>query len=160
MLFFMTYAFAQTSADYKVLAGKLHKDGSVKVQILPGPQKFKVQMDYNVIKKSWVPVPSSLLKGKTIMEFPEEFRTEAGYQHLEKEKSMDIPKAVLKFVKRADFGNLKNAYYLEVLPINKKTKIDIIYHPSLPSVGWERVKITFISNIPVLDGYELIAQLR
>lgn len=94
------------------------------------------------------------------MEFPEEFRTEVGYQHLEKQKSMDIPKAVLKFVKRADFGNLKNAYYLEVLPINKKTKIDIIYHPGLPSVGWERVKITFTSNIPVLDGYELIAQLR
>lgn len=117
-------------------------------------------MDYNVKKKDWVPVPSKLLKGKTVMEFPEEFRTETGYQNLEKQKTMEIPKAVLKFVKRADFGNLKNAYFIQVLPTNKKTKIDIIYHPSLPSVGWEKVQITFISKIPLLDGYELIAKLN
>ena len=159
-LLLSSQAFAQTSADYKVLAGKLHKSGSVKVSILPVPEKFKVQMDYNVKKKDWVPVPAKLLKGKTVMEFPEEFKTETGYQNLEKQKSMQIPKAVLKFVKRADFGNLKNAYFLEVLPTNKKTKIDIVYHPSLPSVGWEKVQITFISKIPLLNGYELIAKLK
>ena len=160
LLFLLSYAFAQTSADYKVLAGQLHKSGKVKVSILPETAKYKVQMDYNVKKKDWVPVPSKLLRGKTVMEFPEEFRTEAGYQNLEKQKSMQIPKAVLKFVKRADFGNLKNAYFIQVLPTNKKTKIDIIYHPSLPSVGWEKVQITFISKIPLLDGYELIAKLN
>lgn len=160
LLFLISHAFAQSSADYKVLAGQLHKSGKVKVQILPETAKYKVQMDYNVKKKDWVPVPSKLLKGKTVMEFPEEFRTETGYQNLEKQKSMQIPKAVLKFVKKADFGNLKNAYFIQVLPTNKKTKIDIIYHPSLPSVGWEKVQITFISKIPLLDGYELIAKLN
>lgn len=160
LLFLVSYAFAQSEANYKVLKGKLHKAGTVKVQILPEPAKYKVQMDYDVKKKDWVPVPSKLLKGKTVMEFPEEFKTETGYQHLEKQKSMEIPKAILKFVKRADFGNLKNAYFIQVLPINKKTKIDIIYHPSLPSVGWEKVQITFISKIPLLDGYELVAKLN
>ena len=159
-LFISTYTFAQSSADYKVLAGKLHKSGSVKVSILPIPEKFKVQMDYDVKRKDWVPVPGKLLKGKTVMEFPEDFKTEVGYQNLEKQKSMNIPKAVLKFVKRADVGNLKNAYFLQVLPTNKKTKIDIVYHPDLPSVGWDNVKITFISNIPILNGYVLIAKLK
>lgn len=148
------------TADYKVLSGTLHKRGNIKVQILPDTDKYKVQMDYDVKKKDWVPVPGKLLKGKTVMEFPQEFRTEAGYQHLQKDKKMEIPKAVLKFVKRADFGALKNAYYLQVLPTNKKSKIDIVYHPSLPSVGWSRVKITFLSPFPLLDGYELIAQFK
>lgn len=160
LLFLISHAFAQSSADYKVLPGKFHKSGSVKVSILPVPEKFKVQMDYAVKKKDWVPVPAKLLKGKSVMEFPEDFRTETGYQNLEKQKSMTIPKAVLKFVKRADFGNLKNAYFLQVLPTNKKTKIDIVYHPSLPSVGWEKVKITFISKIPLLNGYVLVAKLK
>lgn len=159
LLFLVPYAFAQPEANYKVLTGQFHKSGKVKVSILPVPEKFKVQMDYNVKKKDWVPVPSKLLQGKTVMEFPEEFRTEAGYKHLEETKSMQIPKAVLKFVKRADFGSLKNAYFIRVLPTNKKTKIDIVYHPSLPSVGWEKVQITFISKIPLLNGYELVAKL-
>lgn len=160
ILIFSSYAYAQSNADYRVLAGKLHKSGSVKVSILPTPQKFKVQMDYDVKKKDWVPVPAKLLKGKSVMEFPEDFKTESGYQNLEKQKSMTIHKAILKFVKRADFGNLKNAYFLQVLPTNKRTKIDIVYHPSLPSVGWEKVKITFISKIPLLNGYVLVAELK
>lgn len=159
-LFIASSVLAQSDANYNVLAGKLHKSGKVRVHILPETAKFKVQMDYDVKKKDWVPVPSKLLKGKTVMEFPDEFKTEAGYQNLEKQKSMAIPKAILKFVKKADFGNLKNAYFIQVLPTNKKTKIDIVYHPSLPSVGWEKVQITFISKIPLLNGYQLIAKIK
>lgn len=148
------------SADYRVREGQLHKGGKVEVHILSIPDKFKVQMDYDVKKKPWVPVPSKLLKGKTVMEFPEQFKTEEGYQNLQREGSMEIPKAKLKFVKRMNVGNLKDAYLIEVLPTNKKSKIEITYHPKLPAVGWSKVEITFLSNIPILNGYEIIADLK
>ena len=151
---------AQTSAEYKVLPGTLHRSGKVIVSILPTKDKYEVRMDYDVRRKEFVPVPSKLLKGNTVMAFPQIFRTEKGYQELEKQKRMTIPKAELRFVKRADYKHLKNAYFIEVHPTNKKTKIDIIYHPTLPSVGWARVQITFISNIPILNGYELVAEVK
>lgn len=151
---------AQTTAQYKVQKGSLHKGGKITVTVLPDTDKYKVEMKYDVEKKALVPVPGSLLKGKKAIEFPQQFRTAAGYKDLESKKEMEIPKAVLKFVKRADYKSFKDAYFIEVHPTNKKSKIDIIYHPSLPSVGWARVQITFISNIPVLSGYELIAEFK
>jgi hypothetical protein len=73
---------------------------------------------------------------------------------------MKIAKAQLIFKKRADAGKYKNAYFFEVRPTNKKSKVEIIYHPDIPSVGWLEVDITFLSNIPILDGYELKARLK
>lgn len=116
-------------------------------------------MDFDVKRKDFVPVPAKLLKGSSIMEFPNEFRTEAGYKNLEKKKTLEIPKAHLIFIKRIDVANLKGAYLFEIHPKNKKSKIDVVYHPSLPAVGWNMVKITFISSIPILGGYELVAEL-
>lgn len=153
-------AFGQDQSTYSVKKGKLHSKGKILVTVLPEPQKFKVQMDYEVKKKPMVPVPDKLLRGKTVMEFPEKFKTEEGYKELERDKIMDIPKAVLKFVKKADYGTFKNAYFLDVFPKNKKTKINIIYHPSVPSAGWIDVKLEFISEIPVLDGYRIEATLK
>lgn len=151
---------ALASVQYQVLPGKLHKKGEVRITVLPDTQKYMVEMVYKVKAKDLVPIPSKLLSGQTSMEFPLEFKTEAGYQELERVKTMEIPKAIIKFVKRADFGTLKNAYFLEVYPTNKKSKIHIIYHPSLPEVAWQEVKITFLSDIPVLNGYELFAEMR
>lgn len=157
----MSDSFATNSeAYYQVKAGTLHRGGKIKVSVLPIPDKYKVLMEYNVKRKEWVPVPKSLLNGKKEMEFPKQFETVKGYEELEQKKTMDIPKAKLVFVSRVDVGDLKQAYKLQVLPTNKKSKIDIIYHPSLPSVGWKKVVITFISNIPLLDGYELQAELK
>lgn len=158
--FLFTFDAIGSSAVYRVMPGSLHRKGKVIVTVLPDTDKFKVNMEYDVTKKELVPVPAKLLKGTKVMEFPNEFRTEKGYQELEKKKTMEIPKAVLKFVKKADAGPLKGAYFIEVHPTNKKSKIDIVYHPSIPSVGWNSVKITFISPFPVLDGYILEAELK
>jgi hypothetical protein len=74
---------------------------------------------------------------------------------------MDIPKARLEFLKRVEIPDQKTAaYLLKVMPTNKKTEIEILYHPKNPSVGWEKVDITFISNIPLLNGYEVKAELK
>lgn len=153
-------ALAANSANFKVKPGKLHRKGKVIVNILPDTEQFRVKMDFDVKKKDFVPVPGRLLRGSTVMEFPKKFRTEEGYKELEKKKVMSIHKAQLRFVKRDDVNGLKKAYFFEVHPTNKKSKIDIIYHPDLPSVGWYAVDITFISPIPVLNGYELEARLK
>jgi hypothetical protein len=152
-------SLAQSSAEYKVAPGSLHKKGNVFITVLPDEKVFKVKMDYKVKKKDLVPVSSSLLRGSKTFDFPNSFRTVAGYIDLQAKRSIEIPKAKINFVKRGDIGELKNAYFLEVLPTNKKSKIDIVYHPSLPSVGWQSIKITFISPFPILDGYELFAEL-
>lgn len=154
------FSLAGNSADFRVKPGALHRKGKVIVKIVPDPEKYRVKMDYNVTKKEFVPVPGKLLRGSTIMEFPQKFRTEEGYKELQEKRVMDIHKAQLIFVKRADVDGLKNAYFFEVRPTNKKSKIDIIYHPDLPSVGWLEVDITFLSSIPILDGYELEAKLK
>jgi hypothetical protein len=150
--------WAQNSATFKVLPGQFHQGGKIIVTVLPDDKKFDVEIKFDVIKKGYVPVPSSLLQGSKTYEFPAEFRTEAGYKHLQEKGTLEIPKAVLKFIKRLDEGDLKQTYLIEVLPTNKKSKIEIMYHPSLPSAGWKQIKLTMISNIPFLGGYELRAE--
>ncbi len=160
IIFIFLFSLTAFSAVFKVKPGKLHKNGKVVVNILPDKTKYLVEMKYKVKKKDLVPVPQKLLEGTKVMEFPKKFRTEAGYKELEKKKHMDIPKADLNFIRRGDVAGLKNAYFFEVKPTNKKSKIDIIYHPSLPATGWYEVDITFLSKLPVLDGYVLKAQLN
>ncbi len=160
LIFFGPRLYSQEAVEYKVSPGKLHTKGSLVIKVLPNKDIFKVQMNYDIKKKSLVPVPEKFLNGKTVMEFPLEFKTEAGYKKLEQKKSMEIPKARLRFVKRESVGQLKDAYFLEVLPTNKKTKINLIYHPFIPGVGWMRVNIKFISKIPVLNGYKLEAERK
>lgn len=160
LLIFSFTALAQERASYAVTPGLFHRKGKVIIEVIPDLAKYRVQISFEVKKKLLVPVPDKLLKGKTIYEFPSEFKTEIGYQLLERRKNIIMPKALLKFVKRADYRGLKAAYYLEVLPFNQKSKIDIIYHPSLPATGWSRVKITLLSRIPLVNGYELQAQLK
>lgn len=151
---------AQSVLHYNVLPGTLHQDGSVDVTVLPNKSSFEVEMAFDLKKKPLVLVPDNLLKGKKVYQFPLEFKNKKGYLDLEKLKTMTIPKAELYFVKKGNLGKLKNAYFIQVLPINKKSKIDIVYHPSLSSVGWARIKIIFLSNIPILNGYELEAEVE
>jgi hypothetical protein len=147
------------SADYKIASGKLHKKGTAKISVLPDTNKYHVKLSYKLKEKDFVPVPKKFLNDEKVMEFPKEFRTVAGYKHLESVKSLEVNKAVIHFERRGDFGELKNAYFIEVRPTNKKSKINIVYHPSLPDAGWKQVTIKMISNIALLDGYKLVANL-
>lgn len=150
---------AQT-AHYTVKEGKLHKGGSVTVKVLDAIQSFKVKTSYEIEKKGWVPVPSEYLKGETITDLPEQFRDERGYLELETRREMKIEKAKLKFVKRTNVGQKKNAFVIDVLPDNNRSKTTITYHPELPALGWASVVITFISDIPMLNGYQVVAELK
>jgi hypothetical protein len=154
------YAPPAAGAEYKVDAGRLHKRGTAQITVLPSTSTYQVKLSYKLKEKDFIPVPKKFLNDERIMEFPADFRTVTGYSQLEATKKMDTPKAELVFLKRGDFAGLKNAYFVEVRPKNNKSHISLVYHPSLPDAGWQQVKIKMISKIPVLDGYELVANLK
>jgi hypothetical protein len=149
-----------SGAQYKIISGKLHKKGTAQITVLATASTYQVKLSYSLKEKDFVPVPKKFLRDEKVMEFPPEFRTVDGYKKLEVAKSMSIPKAELHFQKRADFAGLKGAYFVEVRPTNKKSRIYLVYHPSLPDAGWKQVKIRMISKLPLLDGYELVANLQ
>lgn len=148
------------TAYYNVLEGKLHKGGNVIIKVLDTTNTFSVKLNYQVVKKALVPVPSEHLKGDITTDLPYQFKDERGYLELETKREMKIDRAKLKFVKRLDYGKYKNAYMIEVLPDNKRSKTTVIYHPDIAAVGWAKVVITFISDIPLLNGYEIAAELK
>lgn len=151
----VSVSFAESRALFRILEGKLHKGGSAYTDVLPDSSRYSVRMGYEIIKRPWAPVPSDVLKGEEVIDLPGEFKDERGYLELEARGTISIPDGEIKFVRRTSLGNKKDAYLLMVYPKNGKSKIEIVYHPELPSVGWGRMKITFISQIPLLNGYEI-----
>ena len=131
----LTLSALATAADYLIAPGKMHQGGSADIVILPDASRYRVRMSYKLKTKDFVPLPKKFLQDAKVMELPREFRTLAGYQQLEKLKRMTMPKAELRFQKRADLPGLRGAYVIEVLPTNKKSRIEIVYHPSLPASG-------------------------
>lgn len=155
---FMTQANAIT--HYTLKEGKLHKSGKVDVEVKTDEKTMIVNLKYDIDKKALVPIPSKVLKGKKDFEVPLMFKDEKGYQELERVGVMETEKALIKFLGRVHLGDLPNAYSFEILPKNGKSKIEGVYHPSLPGIGWKYVKLKFLGNIPLLSGYETIAYLK
>lgn len=159
-ILFMNMAISAPKARYEIQSGKLHKGGNAYTEVMPDESKYIVRINYDIDKKSWAPVPSDVLKGEHIFELPLQFKDERGYLELETMGSMTIPDGIIKFVKRTTIANKKDAFEVLVLPKNGKSKIELIYHPELPSIGWGQVKITFLSKAPVLNGYEVVLKLK
>jgi hypothetical protein len=159
-LFFFSSSFSSETAEYDVLPGKLHSGGHIKVEILQQEPSFVVKMNFIIYKRRWVPVPSHVLSGQNIMELPAEFRDERGYLELEQTGTMSLPKADLKYLGRVSFRNYENGHKVLIIPHNGKSKTEVIYHPELPGVGWGRVRTIFISSIPLLNGYQAIAEVN
>ena len=154
LLFFAQLSFAGNIAHYHIEKGKLHTGGTASVEITESnANKFTTKLNYEIRKKILVPIPDDQLKGQMVLDLPPEFRTEIGYMELETKGVMDIGEATLKFVRKLTWNHLTNAYEILILPKNGKTKIEIFYHPTLPAAGWGEVDVTFISSVPVLNGY-------
>ncbi len=158
-LVFTAAALAQGAANYRILEGKLHRGGSARVEVVAGPG-FTVRMSYELVKKPLVPVPSDALKGESTVELPELFRDERGYLELEAKGRMSVPDAELRFVRRAKWGAHSDAYLIEVLPENGRSRIEALYHPTVAGAGWAQVKVIFISKVPLLNGYVAEMHLR
>ena len=150
-------AFANTS-HYNILEGKLHKGGSLTVEVLPHDTLFLTKMSYKIVKKKLAPIPSEFLQGSSDLELPVQFRDERGYLELEKLGSMEIEKARLNYLGRTACAGFQDCHKVEVLPQNGKSKTHVVYHPTLPGVGWSSVKVVFLMDIPLLKNYTLIAE--
>lgn len=154
-----SFAFAEV-ADYTVKEGKLHKGGVLTAETIEGTDEFRVKAVYEIYKKGWVPVPADQLKGEETTTLPTQFKDERGYLELEQKGEMTVMDAKIKFIKRVDYNEYKNAYLIEVLPQNGRSKTQVIYHPEVKAAGWAKVEITFISNIAILNGYKLVAEIK
>lgn len=160
-IFFINAAIAADIANYHILKGKLHSGGKAQVEITENSaERFVAKMNYEIYKKILVPVPDDVLKGENIIALPPEFRDERGYMELEAKGTMEIEKAKLQFIKRVKWKNYNDAYQIVIFPKNGKSKIEVTYHPTVPAAGWGRVIVTFISNAPILNGYQAIIELN
>lgn len=161
LLFTMQFAFAGPVANYTIEKGKLHTGGTARVEVLDSSEdKYITKLNYHIQKKILVPLPEDQLKGESIFEFPPQFRDERGYLELETKGSIELEKVKLQFVKRVNWRGLKNAYQALIIPKNGKSKIEIIYHPSIKAAGWGRVLVTFVSSVPILNGYQIMIELE
>lgn len=148
-------------ASYHILKGSLHKGGSARIEVTEKTkQKFSAKMSYDIKKRALAPIPKKVLKGETLIELPAEFKDKRGYARLEKKGFMEVPKARLQFIKRMNWKGKDGAYDILIIPNNGKSRIEVVYHPSLPAAGWGQVVITFISPYPILNGYKTIIELN
>lgn len=160
-IFMTNLSVAADIANYHILKGKLHSGGKAQVEITENSQdKFVAKMNYEIYKKILIPIPDDVLKGENIITLPPEFRDERGYMELAIKGTMEIEKARLQFIKRAKWKNFNDAYQIVIFPKNGKSKIEVLYHPSVPAAGWGRVLVTFISNAPILNGYQAYIELN
>ena len=160
-IYMTNYSMAAEVANYHILKGKLHSGGKAQVEIIESTDnKFVAKMNYEIYKKILVPIPDDVLKGENVITLPPEFRDERGYMELETKGTMEIEKARLQFIKRVKWKNYIDAYQVVIFPKNGKSKIEVTYHPTVPAAGWGRVLVTFISNAPILNGYQAYIELN
>ena len=160
LITFLTSNLIHAKANYKVTEGKLHKGGSASVTVVDNSKAFTLKMNYRLQKKGLVPVSEKHLMGEKAIDLPIQFRDERGYLELEQKKTMEVDGAKLTYLGRTAINNkLDDAHRMMVTLKNGKGKVEVIYHPELPEAGWHKLTLTFISDIPLLNGYRVTGEL-
>ena len=161
-LFMSLNAMATESSTFKILPGKLHKGGSLVAtqNQTDHADEMVIDMSYQITKKDFVPVPSQYLKGTYQQKLPALFQDERGYLDLERAKSMRIQDANVMHLGRTTLGQFHDAHLIKILPDNKKSEILITYHPSIEGLGWDNLKLTLHTDLPLLNDYRLEGQLK
>lgn len=166
-ILFLTFFLVQISygnevAHYHIQKGKFHTGGVAQVEMSDNLNDSLpvVKLTYQIYKKILVPIPDDQLHGEASYELPAEFRDETGYMELESKGVMELPEVKLQFLRRVNWNGFNNAYQFLILPKNGKSKIEAIYHPSIPAAGWGNINVTFISTIPILNGYQVVIDLN
>jgi hypothetical protein len=140
---------------FGILPGKLHKGGTLTATPsetdIPG--MIRILIDYEITKKNLVPVPSAYLTGNYEQVLPEEFLKEDGYLALEQAGAIEAQDSTIIHQGRVPFRNLSNAHLIQIIPNNGKFEIHLVYHPSIPGLGWDEVKLILHTGIPLLGNY-------
>lgn len=160
LLALLTYNLALAQANYKITEGKLHKGGKATVSVIDNPDSYTLKMTYRLEKKRLVPVPDKHLSGETIIDLPTQFKDERGYLELEEKKEMEVNGAKLTYLGRTQINKeMNDAHRIMVHLKNGRGKIELIYHPQIKEAGWAKLMVTFISNIPLLNGYRITCEI-
>ena len=145
---------------HSINKGKLHKGGSLEIKITERTDtEIKVDIKYDLKKKSFYPIPSKVLKGSTDINLPKEFATEEGYLKLKEQGQIKVKKATVKFLKHVNYQDLYDCYQFQVIPHNGEWVGKFLYHPDVASVGWVIADIT-ITDIPVIGSYRMTSQMQ
>lgn len=147
--------------SYKILPGKLHSGGTLDASVLNTDESnnvMEVLIKYEIIKRSFVPVPSDFLKKTMVIELPLEFLDERGYLNLEMKKSIDMGEETLLHAGRVDMGEFKDAHHIRISSKKGTFICDIYYHPSIPELGL--FKMSLILNVSILSNYEVKAEIK
>lgn len=155
-ILFSQFAFAYTKDQFKILRGTLHTGGSLSVEtgaVINSGKDINLMFKYKINKKGLVPVPSEYLQGDYKQVMPVLFLDERGYIELARVKKMKVPEATLIYLGKTNLGANKNAYKVKIAADNKKSEIEIIYHPHLDGMGWGHLKLTIFTGVPLLGNY-------
>lgn len=153
---FSQLTFAYTKDQFKILRGKLHTGGSLTVEtgaVMNQGKDINLMFKYKINKKGLVPVPSEYLQGDYKQVMPVMFLDERGYIELSRVKKMKVPEATLIYLGKTQIGTLQNAHKVKIVADNKKSEIEITYHPHLDGMGWGYLKLTIFTPIPLLGDY-------
>ena len=147
--------FASEPSTFDILPGKLHKGGSLIAEAIPTQAKetINIKMDYEIIKRGYVPVPSHYLKGVHYQPLDSKFLDESGYLELETLGSMDIGEAKILHLGRIQYNEHSDAHYIHILPHNGKSELFLVYHPTIQGLGWDNLRLILHTDAPILRDY-------
>lgn len=149
--------------EMKVLPGSLHKGGHLKAQVLSideTAETMDVELEYEVIKKALVPVPSQYLQGRYVQALPLSFQDERGFIELERTGRLELKKAVVEFIERTTVKGHKDGYKVKITTKNGKSVLELYYHPTLQELGWGKIELLIRTGLPVVGNYTLQAELK
>lgn len=155
-ILFSQFALAYTKDQFKILRGTLHTGGSLSVEtgkVINSGKDINLKFQYKINRKALVPVPKEYLQGDYKQVMPVMFLDERGYIELSRVKKIKVPEATLIYLGKTSIGSLKNAYKVKIAADNKRSEIEIIYHPHLDGMGWGKLKLTIFTDIPLLGNY-------
>lgn len=162
-LLFSLSVWSAGPTHFKILPGKLHQGGKASADIISTDTHKKVilvRLNYEVYKKTLVPVPDEYLKGSSDQELPLEFIDERGYLNLEQSKTRELEDAILIHLGRVSLGGHTNGHHVRIKAKNGRSETDVYYHPHLPELGWGKVRLVLHTPIPLLKNYAMEAVLK
>ncbi len=151
----------ESTLFYKIEPGKFHTGGKASLEKTENNlDNLTILVKYKIDKKFFVPIPSSKFNGESQIVFPKELIDEAGYLELETKGEILSDGSLIKFVKRVDWKEYKNAYEFILYPSNQKSEVLVIYHPSIASIGIAHIEITIKNTSAFMDGYKMSFNLN
>lgn len=137
------------SLQHEILPGKYHARGrAVIVDSISQTEDDNavLTLNYSIVPRLFIPMPARVRQGSIQVVVPEKFLTEDGYIELSEAKSADFKDARFSYLGRVNVSGFYDAYRVLIEPKSRAWKAVVIYHPSIPGVGWYSSEITVLTE--------------